>query len=131
MNPVALRHLHVALAGLSIAGFALRWLALRAGARWPTRLPARTVPHVVDTVFLATGLLLAWRIGQWPFSDAWLTAKVAGLVAYVVLGTLALRRARTPSGRLAAFLAALAVFAWIVGVARLRTPAGWFAEFGG
>ena len=131
MNPVALRHLHVTLAGVSIAGFALRWLALRAGARWPRDRAARTLPHLVDTVFLATGLLLAWRIGQWPFANAWLTAKLAGLVAYVVLGTLALRRARTPAGRLAAFLAALAVFAWIVGVARLRTPSGWFAMLGG
>ena len=93
-------------------------------------MPARVVPHVVDTVFLGTGLLLAWRLSQWPFVDAWLTAKVLGLAAYVVLGTLALRRARTDAGRLAAFLAALAVFAWIVGVARLRTPAGWFALLG-
>lgn len=130
MSPLALRHLHVTLAAVSIAGFAARWLALRAGARWPTRRPARILPHVIDTVFLATGLLLAWRIGQWPLADAWLTAKVTGLIAYVVLGMLALRRARTGAERLAAFLAALAVFAWIVGVARMRTPAGWFTLVG-
>ena len=121
-----LRIVHVAAATLSLALFLLRgaWMLLdspRLQDRW-----VRVVPHVVDTVFLAAGIALAIRIAQYPFVHAWLTAKVFALVAYIVLGTIALKRGRTKAIRAAAFVAALATFAYIVGVARTRSPESWW-----
>lgn len=112
-------------AALSVGLFSLRgaWMLLESplrDARW-----TRVVPHVIDTVFLATGIWLALRIGQYPFVQPWLTAKVLGLVAYIILGSIALKRGRTRAIRAAAFVAALAVFAYIVGVARARHPGSW------
>ena len=52
----------------------------------------------------------------------WLTAKVFGLIAYIVLGTIALKRGRTPGIRTAAFCGALLVFAYIVAVAMSKSP---------
>lgn len=117
-----LRTVHVVSATASLALFLLRgtWMlrdSPRRDACW-----ARIVPHVVDTVFLAAGLALAMRIQQYPFVQPWLTAKVFGLIAYIVLGTIALKRGRTRAIRATAFVAALAVFAYIVGVARTRHP---------
>ena len=83
------------------------------------------MPHAIDTVFLATGIWLAIRIGQYPFMQAWLTAKVLALVAYIVIGSIALKRGPTRAIRAAAFVAALAVFAYIVGVASARHPLSW------
>ena len=85
----------MALAALSLALFSLRgcWMLIespRGQARW-----TRVVPHVIDTVFLATGIWLAVRIGQYPFVQPWLTAKVLALVAYIVLGSIALKRGPT------------------------------------
>lgn len=119
------RIVHVAAATLSLALFLLRglWMLLdspRLQDRW-----VRVVPHVVDTAFLAAGIALAARIAQYPFVHAWLTAKVLALVAYIVLGTIALKRGRTRPVRAAAFVAALATFAYIVGVARARSPESW------
>lgn len=116
---------HMALAALSLGLFVARggWMLAgspRLQARW-----VRIVPHVVDTLFLATGIALAVRIGQYPFVEPWLTAKMLGLVAYIVLGSVALKAGRTRAIRATAFVAALALFAYLVGVARSRHPLSW------
>ena len=121
----SLKLVHLSAAALSVAVFSLRgaWMLLESPlreARW-----TRVVPHVIDTVFLATGIWLAIRIGQYPFVQPWLTAKVLALVGYIVLGSVALKRGPTKAIRAAAFVAALAVFAYIVGVARARHPWSW------
>jgi uncharacterized membrane protein SirB2 len=121
----SLKLVHIAFAALSVALFSLRgaWMLVESPlreARW-----ARVVPHVVDSLLLATGIWLALRIGQYPFVQPWLTAKVFALVAYIILGSIALKRGSTRAIRAAAFVAALAVFAYIVGVARTRHPWSW------
>ncbi len=86
------------------------------GARW-----VRVLPHVVDTVLLASALSMAFMLRQYPFVAGWLTAKVLALCAYIVLGVIALRRGRTRATRIAAWLAAQGVFAYIVAVALTRS----------
>ena len=78
-------------------------------------------PHVVDTVLLASAIALAMMIGQYPLVHAWLTAKVVGLIAYIVLGTIALKRGRTREIRIAAFCAALLALTYIVAVALTKS----------
>lgn len=90
----------------------------------------RIVPHAVDTLLLASGIALAWRLGWGPLVHGWLTAKLVALVAYILLGTVALKRGRTPRMRLAAFVAALVVFGYIVSVARMHDPWGLLALAG-
>ncbi len=87
----------------------------------------RIAPHVVDTVLLASAGWLAWFLGQYPFVHGWLTAKVLGLVAYIVLGSIALKRGRTKAVRAAAFAAALAAVLYVVSVALTRDPLGFLA----
>lgn len=121
------KSLHVGCAALSIAGFAARGaLMLRGSPLLDTRF-ARVAPHIVDTVLLASALWLAWAIGQVPFVHGWVTAKVFALLAYIVLGSLALRHGRTRAVRAAAFVAALAAAGYIISVALTRDPRGAFA----
>ncbi|MBI3918780.1 MAG: SirB2 family protein [Betaproteobacteria bacterium] len=80
----------------------------------------RVVPHVVDTFLLASAIAMVVMSGQYPFVAGWLTAKVVALIAYIGLGMLALRRARTRGSRLAAWVGAQAVFIYIVAVALTR-----------
>ena len=63
---------------------------------------------------------LAWRGGQYPFAQSWLIAKVLALLAYIVLGTVALKRGRTKKVRAIAFAVALATVLYIVAVALAR-----------
>ncbi|MGQ9861416.1 MAG: SirB2 family protein, partial [Thiobacillaceae bacterium] len=74
-------------------------------------------PHVNDTLLLAAaiGLLLVADLS--PLDQPWIMAKIIGLIAYIGLGTVALKRGRTKAIRVMAFVAALGVFAYIVAVA--------------
>jgi uncharacterized membrane protein SirB2 len=117
---IAVKHIHVTCAALSISLFLLRGvLMLRHSAALQQRW-LKITPHVVDTLLLASALtMVAWS-AQYPFVQSWLTAKVLALLAYIVLGMIALKRGKTASIRLMAFIAALLVFAYIVAVAITR-----------
>ena len=117
-----LKSVHVGAVIVSIALFALRGGWMLAGSALLATRFARIVPHVVDTVLLASAVGLSVLSRQYPIAQPWLTAKVAGLVVYVVLGSIALRRGRTRTVRALALLGALAVVSWIVATARCRCP---------
>jgi uncharacterized membrane protein SirB2 len=122
MNYFLLKHLHMSCAALSGALFLLRGLWMlqdspRLGRRW-----VRTLPHLVDTVLLASAVTLAMWSAQYPLAQPWLTAKVGALLLYIVLGSVALKRGRSKGIRAAAFLGALATFAYIVAVALSKNP---------
>ena len=122
MDYPVLKQIHVACAVLSYAGFFVRgvWMiqdSAMVGRRW-----VKILPHVNDTVLLAAAAALAWMLGQYPFVHAWLTAKVVALVAYILLGMLALRPGRSRVTRIAAWIAAQIVFIYIVAVAYTRSP---------
>lgn len=119
---LALKHLHVTCALLSGSFFALRgiWM-LRDSARLQQRW-VRIAPHIIDTLLLGSALIMVFWSQQYPFVQPWLTAKVLALLAYIGIGTVALKRGRTKRVRAAAFVAALATFAYIVSVALTRQP---------
>ena len=117
---------HVGAAAVSLALFVLRggWMLVapaRLRHRW-----VRVVPHVIDTVLLVSALWLAWQLGA-QGTRGWLAAKIAGLAVYIVLGSVALKRGKTRGVRLAAFVAALATFGYIVSVALTKSPRGFLA----
>ncbi|MBQ5942915.1 MULTISPECIES: SirB2 family protein [unclassified Massilia] len=122
MSYLALKHLHMSFAVLSGSFFLIRGLWMLAGSARLQQRWVKIAPHIVDTLLLASAIGLAAWSRQYPFVAPWLTAKVLALVAYIVLGTIALKRGRTPQVRLAAFIAALACFFYIVAVAVTKNP---------
>jgi len=124
MDHSLLKHFHISFALVSVAGFILRWLWKFKDSTLSYHRLTKTVPHVVDTLFLASGFMLAFSIGQYPFTTPWLTAKIAGLLAYIVLGMLAMSGRIPRRGRIIFFSIALLCFFWILTVARLKTPWG-------
>ena len=54
--------------------------------------------------------------------------QVVALLAYIVCGTMALKRGRSRAVRSAFFVAALAILAYIVSVAMTRSPFGVFIQ---
>lgn len=126
MDFTALQHLHVTAAALSLLLFVVR--APR-GLRDPADRGGavlRITPHIVDTLLLVSALALLWQLGKAAFAG-WIAAKIAGLIAYVVLGTIALHRGRTLQIRVIAFIAALVVFGYIVSVAITKSPLGFLS----
>ena len=135
MAYLTFKYLHVTCVVLSISGFCLRGLLLmrksalargqvewHGGRRW-----LRALPHVNDSLLLVAAIGLALTLEQYPFIDGWLTAKIFGLLAYILLGALALRPGSDPRLRTIAGITAVTVFGWIVSVAWFKHPAGFLA----
>ena len=127
MQYLAAHHSHVTFVTISLLLFVLRGGLMLAGS--PTlRSPVlRVAPHVVDTMLLASALWLVHVLHLPFFQTPWLLAKVAGLVVYIALGSLALRKGRPRTVRAAAFVAALLTAGWIVTVAIRHDPLGFLA----
>jgi len=122
-----LKHLHLTTVILSFCLFIMRGIWMMAEsphlqARW-----VRIVPHVIDAILLASAIGLTLTLHQYPFAQGWLTAKVLGLIAYIILGSIALKRGSTLAIRIAAFIGSLAVFGYIVSVALTHSPLGFLA----
>lgn len=122
MSYLILKNLHLTTIAVTLTLFLVRgvWMMTdspRLQARW-----VRIVPHANDTLLLASGIALAVLIQQYPLVHGWLTAKLLALIAYIVLGTIALKRGKTKSQRIAAWVAALLVFGYMLAVARAHDP---------
>ena len=122
-----LKYAHTVAAVATISGFMLRgyWM-LTESAR--LQLPiARIAPHIVDTIFLLVGVGMVWLLQLNPLTQPWLLAKFTGLFAYILLGTVALKRGRTRQTRMVALVSAVAVFTYIAGVALTKSPLSWLS----
>jgi uncharacterized membrane protein SirB2 len=123
---VEIKWAHIASVIASGVLFAIRGTGALAGARWPMWAPLRYLTYMVDTILLTAALMLATVLRQYPFVHGWLTAKVMLLVVYIVLGTFALKRARSQRARALCFVSAIAVYLFIVSIARAHHPLGLF-----
>jgi uncharacterized membrane protein SirB2 len=104
--------------------FLVRGAALLAGQRWPNALAVRALSWSIDTVLLTAALMLFTMLPREMFGNGWLATKFVLLLVYIALGTVALKRGRNRRARAIAYVAALATFAFMVGVARAHHPLG-------
>ena len=117
---------HLTCVTLSISFFLVRGVWMLTDNGLLQHKFTRIAPHVIVTLLLASALTLLFIIQQYPLVNHWLTAKFLGLVAYIVLGTIAIKRGKTKGQRVVALVAALITFAYILSVAIRRDPMGFF-----
>ncbi len=126
-----IKHVHIAAVLASVLLFSLRGAAMLAGSPLANAAPLRWLSYGIDTTLLTAALMLLAMLHLNPFTTPWLALKLILLVLYIVLGALALRHGRTRGQRALWLLAALLVFAWMYGVARMHHPFGYLAMLGG
>lgn len=124
MNYFAIKHLHVTAAVLSILFFVIRAYWSVTGSALLQARAVKILPHIVDTVLLVCGIILAMMIGP---EQPWILAKIIALVLYVVVGTVAIKRGKTPRSRAIAAVVAVVIFIYIIGVALQQNPMSWLA----
>jgi uncharacterized membrane protein SirB2 len=117
MDYPTIKSIHVSAVAASYLLFFVRGVWMMNDSPLLARRSVRIVPHLVDTVLLASAIALAAMLRQSPLDAPWLTAKVVALFVYIGLGMVALKRGRTKRTRVAAWLLAQAVFLYIVAVA--------------
>lgn len=122
MSLLLFKTIHISCAACSYTLFMLRGIWSLNGSPVMRQHWVRIVPHAVDTLLLASAIALTYTIRQYPLADAWLTAKVAALLLYIGLGFIALKYGKSKTVRLWTWLAAQAVFIYIVLVASYKNP---------
>jgi len=124
---LAFKHSHMMFAVISGLFFLVRgvWMLMDSGMlqkKW-----VRILPHVNDSLLLLCAIVLCIMSSQYPLQQGWLTVKVVALIAYIVLGTIALKRGKTKAVRMVALVAALVVFVFTFSVARTHNPLGFLS----
>ncbi len=122
-----IRAVHIGAVLASGTLFVLRGVGVLAGARWPQATALRWLSYSIDTLLLTAALMLVSSLPAAVFANHWLTVKLILLAVYVVLGSLALKRARSRRTRAACFAAALVVYIAMLGIASTHQPLGWLA----
>ena len=116
------KDIHVSCVILTFILFSVRGLWMIVDSDLLQRKWTKRIPPVVDTILLASAIVLAVTIHQYPFVHAWLTAKVVALLFYIGLGMLALTYGKTKKIRIINWLAAQLCFIYIVAVALTKNP---------
>lgn len=111
-----LKDAHVALAYLTVAGFMVRGIWAVIGSPLREQRWVRIAPHVVDTLLLVLGVALAVMLSVSPLENAWLNAKIVGLLAYIGFGVMTMRASTQPL-KWVGFSGALASVGYIFAVA--------------
>ncbi|MCW8908270.1 MAG: SirB2 family protein [Sedimenticola sp.] len=125
-----IKELHVATVVFTVSFFSIRLIWMYTGSRLVNRPWVRRLSQANDSLLLVAGITLAVMSHQYPLVMSWLTAKLAVLILYIILGMFALRWAPTRNSRLLFGVLALASVGYIVAVALTRTPQPWQAMLG-
>jgi uncharacterized membrane protein SirB2 len=115
---------HVTFALASGALFLVRGAAVNWGGSWGMVAPVRYLSYAIDIVLLTAALLLLAILPAAVYSNGWLWLKLLLLMAYIGLGTLALKRGRTAAIRRGCFVAAIAFYLAVYMIARSHDPLG-------
>ncbi len=111
---------------LSFVGFLLRGYWMMMGSRLLNAKLTKVLPHIIDTLLLATAVYLVTATQMYPFVVNWVTAKVILLVAYIVLGTVALKRGKTKKIKIGAFVLSVMTISAIFGIASAKPALAFF-----
>src|SRR5690606_20748442 len=125
MNYLLIKHLHVTAAALSILFFIVRAYWSVSESAMLQKKVVKIAPHIIDTVLLAAAIMLSVLLGP-AAAQPWVLTKIVLLIAYIGVGTIAIKRGRTPRSRAIAAVVAVLIFIYIVGVAIKHHPASWF-----
>lgn len=116
------KHLHMTLAAISVGLFTLRFIWLMINS---TKLQAKWVkitPHIIDTLLLTIGVMMAVQYSINPLEQLWLGEKLLAMIAYIFTGYYTLKLARNKSMQIIGYLGAMGWVMLIVRLAMTREP---------
>jgi len=115
-----LRSVHLMLAYLTVIGFGLRAVWSLTESPFKNHKLTKILPHVVDTLLLVLGVVMAYQLTISPL-EGWLAAKLVGLLAYIGFGVVTMRGS-SKATKLLGLVGALVSVGYIFAVAFSRSP---------
>ena len=120
--------MHIALVSVSVALFVARGVSVLAGKAWPMSAWSRRGSALIDTTLLIAGCTLWWLLQLNPLYDRWLGMKLLLLPIYIVLGSFAIKRARSRASEARFFVGALVCVAFMAGIALAHVSWGFLTQ---
>lgn len=117
---MALKHSHIGFVYLSFILFLVRFGLANYKPALNGNKALNIATHGINALLLATAGALCVTLSQYPFEAAWVTAKLLGLIAYVALGVIAIKKVNVK-----AFVLAIVVFLYLFGVAKAHSALSW------
>ena len=90
-----IKQFHIVFAVLVVCSFCVRAYWVMTDSTHPRSHWARWVPHLLDSLLFAAGLTMAVGLSISPLTHSWFAAKLIAIVAYIVIGGIALKGKRT------------------------------------
>ena len=112
-----IKHLHLSVMVLSVLLFIFRFVLTLQSSEKLQQKWLKVTPHVIDTLWLLSAIILCVMTKQYPFVDAWVTEKLLAFVMYMLMVTIALKLAKTKIMRFIGLLGALSWLAYAAMVA--------------
>ena len=125
MSVATIKLIHLGCVAVSYLMLVVRGVWSLAGSPMLQRYPVKVVPHLVDSVLLASAVTLAVMLRISPLDTAWLLTKVIALLLYIAAGSIAIRRGKTRQTRLIAWVVAQLFFFFIIATAITHSPLPW------
>ena len=120
MSYALIKNIHLAFAILTTIGFCVRGVWMMTESSMLQKKLVKVLPHIVDTTLLISAVTLVVMSGQYPWVAAWVGMKIALLVAYVVLGTFALKRGKNKQIRTVFFAVSILILLALFAVAGIK-----------
>lgn len=104
------------LAAISVSLFTFRFILLmleskKLNAKW-----LKISPHIIDTLLLTIGIVMAVKLSINPLEQLWLAEKLLAIAAYIFTGYYTLKLARNKMMKIIGYLGAIG---WVMLVMRL------------
>ena len=110
------------LAVLSISLFTLRFVWLLANSVQLQKKWVKISPHIIDTLLLTIGVVMAVQYSINPVEQLWLGEKLLAIIAYIFTGYYTLKLARNKPMQIIGYLGAMGWVMLIVRLAMTREP---------
>ena len=110
------------LAVLSISLFTLRFVWLLANSVQLQKKWVKISPHIIDTLLLTIGVVMAVQYSINPVEQLWLGEKLLAIIAYIFTGYYTLKVARNKPMQIIGYLGAMGWVMLIVRLAMTREP---------
>lgn len=111
-----MKHLHITLVVLSLSLFTYRFILTFIASKNINSQWLKISPHIIDTLLIVVGIVLAVKLNINPIEQLWLAEKILALFAYIFTSYYALKIARNKPMQIMGYLGAIG---WLMLIIRL------------
>jgi len=116
---IGLKHTHILIAIISFVLFELRFFLIHIRKK-PVGKLLKVLPHIVDTLLLASGITMIVLAGFNVLETPWLLVKIGLVVLYIIAGVIAMRSTGMKS--MVAFVIATLTIVYLFLIALNKNP---------